>query len=165
MSKIESLFDNFMEINNIMDGNLIEISVKQHQITLLFNDSVLRFSDLNKLVGLYYNEESFITTQNDEIFRISFANISFDLIEKTNVFYLFMSLIKEMADKICTCPSLEFVVSKEYIKCFLDKPGITINDLKKYEEILDAEDKAVLDFHPQRPYLLFINENMEFSDE
>ena len=74
-----------------------------------------------------------------------------------DVFYPFLKTIEDFAEKICTCPSLEFVITGQYMKCFLDKPGLRVEDLNHYEEILNAKGKGELELHPQRAYLFFIN--------
>lgn len=159
--KIEDLFNSFQEIDEKINGDVLEISVKQHQVTISLQESLAYFNDINTLLKMYTSDNSFITSRNDIIY-ITFSDINRDdLISEENDFYLFMKIIEEMSDKICACPSLEFIISKEYIKCFLDKPGLRANDLIKYEEILGAKGKGELELHPQRPYLLFINENLE----
>ena len=157
--KIEYLFNQFNKINEKLEGEILEMSVKQHQVTISLKESLLSFNDVDILNDIY-SFQNYVTTKNDIIF-ITFPDISQDTIEEKSDLYIFMSVITQMANDICSCPSLEFVISKEYIKCFLDKPGIRTSDLLKYEEILGAKDKGELELHPQRPYLLFINDNLE----
>ena len=164
MSKrIEKLFKGFNTINQICNTKLIEISVKQRQITFIYDDSLVFFSDFSDFfygINQKTAEESYVTFY-DEKLHITFGGLELDNMEKGNVFKPFLETIKEFADNICTCPSLEFVISELYIKCFLDKPNLGVSDLKKYEDILEAE--GGLELHPQRPYLLFVNEG-EFTD-
>lgn len=156
---INQLFKNFAEINKKCDDKVLEISVKKTQISFMFDDSLIFFSAFPSFFKeVPYNiEESFITSYDEKI-NITFGGVYENKMDKDNIFYPFMNVITQFADEICACPSLEFVVSELYLKCFLDKPGIGIEDLKKYEEILNAEGKGGLELHPQRPYLLFVNE-------
>lgn len=158
--KIEDLFKQFNQIDKKLDGDILEISVKQHQITFSLKEPLVTFNDISNLIAMYASDNSYVTTKNDIIY-ITFNDISNDLIKKNNSLYDFMTIIQEMSDKVCTCPSLEYIISREYIKCFLDKPGLRVSDLLEYENILEAKGKGELELHPQRPYLLFINENLE----
>lgn len=158
--KIKKLFEKFNEINDILGGHLTEISVKQHQITFLVQESLLEAQPLMELLNSVDSyTDSFITTRDDVLY-ISIGRLSLDSMSKKDILYPFVYIITSFAQKICTCPSLEFIVAKEYIKCFLDKPGLKISDLKTYEDILGVKGKGELELHPQRPYLLFINENI-----
>ena len=79
-----------------------------------------------------------------------------------NPFLTLNKLIIEISETICKCPALEIVFSGQYLKCYLDKPGLTTEDLKSYERIFDSE--GTLELHGQRPYLLFINEDLTGVD-
>ena len=150
--KIEKLFSDFKKINDICSNDLVEISVKQHQITLMFDTSLLYFSGIEKLP---YLSNGFITTFGDNLFITIEVTESTKEIYKEEYYKNFFDVIRIFAEKICQCPSLEYVVSNQYIKCFLDKTNLTVNDLKTYEDVLGAEGQ--LELHPQRAYLLFIN--------
>ena len=136
----------------------MEISVRQHQITISTKEGLVSFLDFETLLGFAVDKDlSFVSIQND-ILYFTFGGLSTE-IGKKHIFYLLMETIEEFADKVCTCPSLEFIISPQYLKCFLDKPGLTVGNLKDYEDVLEVKDKGELELHPQRPYLLFINEN------
>ena len=153
---IQKLFKDFINLNEVFDGQLLEISVKQHQIVLLFNESVY-FNDLERILKNSEDyTESYISIYENYLCVIV-GGFSDDL-NKQNEFYNFLLVIRKMSQEICQCPALEYVVSAQYIKCYLDKTGLGIEDLIKYEEILGAKDKGELEMHPQRPYFLFINE-------
>lgn len=150
---IEDLFKKFIDINKLCNDNLLEISVKQHQVTLMFEETLIHFADFLKLP---FTEQSYITTYNDNLF-ITIENLSLENMEESNPLYIFISVISQLYETICTCPSLEFVITGQYMKCFLDKPGLRVEDLNHYEEILNAKGKGELELHPQRAYLFFIN--------
>lgn len=158
---INNLFETFGLLNTTMDNQILEMSVKQHQITFIMKESILYFPYVNKLTKHITNyNESYVTTHNDVLYFI-IGDLSTKNLDEGDLLYPFVSLIEKFADKICQCPSLEYVVSNQYIKCFLDKPGLKLTDLEEYELILGAANKSELEMHPQRPYLLFINENYE----
>ena len=157
---IQKLFNDFNNINKLLDDQLLEISVKQHQITLLLNKS-LYFNNLQKILDYINQEKSYITFHND--FLCVVLGGFEDEVDKKSLFYNFLSIIKEMSVEICQCPALEYVVSSQYVKCYLDKTGLNIEDLVKYEKILKAEAKGELEMHPQRPYMLFINEEITYD--
>lgn len=162
LKEIDNLFVTFEEVNKLLDGQLLEISVKQHQITLVMSESLINIQMINNMLKYVQDPlESYISFLNDVLYFVlggfSISN------PDENIFYPFMKIINEFSEHICKCPSLEYVVSAQYIKCFLDKAGIKISDLKKYEEILEAKEKGELEMHPQRPYLLFINENYDIG--
>ena len=161
---ISKLFKTFNEVNKECDYKLLEISVKKTQIKFIFKESLIFFPSIVSFLETvpYDPEESFITFYDERI-NITFGGIYENKLQKDNIFYPFMNVITQFAEEICACPSLEFVISELYLKCFLDKPGIGVDDLKKYEEILNAEGKGGLELHPQRPYLLFVNEE-EFTE-
>lgn len=160
--KLNELFKQVDLINKMLDGQLLEISVRQHQITLVLKEPFIYLSNVFNLLGKIdvQNDGSFISSKDDVMYLV-IGNLNFQEMEQQTLFYVFMKVISEMAEKVCTCPSLEYVVSEQYIKCFLDKPGLDIETLSKYEEVLHAKGKSELELHPQRPYLLFINEDWE----
>lgn len=157
--KSNKLFEQFDKINELLEGHLTEISVKQHQVTIMIHESLLEISPLmDFLDSINDYQDTYITTK-DEVFYVTIGGLSIDSISKKNILYPFVETITSFSEKICTCPSLEFVIAKEYIKCFLDKPGLRVSDLKLYEEILGQKEKGELQLLLQRPYLLFINDN------
>ena len=155
----KGLYKHFQELNGDFDFKIIEMSVKQHQITIMFDDQeLLFFNDINHFLLKLKDsvqKETYITTSSDVLYLTIPFN---DEEEFTGEPYLdeFIKIIKKMAEKICQCPSLEYVISNKYIKCFLDKPGLYVTDLVEYEKIIN-EGKGTLELHAQRPYLLFVN--------
>lgn len=163
--KLNDLFTQTKLIDELLGGQLLEISVKQHNITISITEPLIYLPYAKKLLSLINDldgvlEKSFISIHNDIIY-FTFEKLSSEDIKEESPLYLFMKTIEEFADKICTCPSLEFIISNQYLKCFLDKPGLTVKSLSDYEDVLNAKGKGELELHPQRPYLLFINENFE----
>lgn len=162
-----NVFDMFESISEFLkDAELVEISLKQSQITLIFDKDILRLNDLN-LLTKYINElvptgvgEAYFTSLNDipmiVIPEINVDGPVFRAKSKNNTFMLMMNLITTIAEKICTCPSLEIIFSDTYLKCYLDKPGLTVSNLMEYEKLFNLE--GSLELHAQRPYLLFIRE-------
>ena len=151
--KLNELFKQVGLINKMLDGQLLEISVRQHQVTLSIKDSLVYFPQIKKMLDFSDDSKSFVSF-SDDIFYFVFVNLSSEDMTDKDVFYPFLKTIEDFAEKICTCPSLEFIISPQYLKCFLD-------NLREYEEVLGAEGEGELELHPQRPYLLFINENSE----
>lgn len=164
--KIEELFSLVEEINRQLENLLLEISVKRHQISFLINYDVIRFNGIQSLLELAdknnYDESFLSYDKNNDIFSFLIGGLSLEEIDEKNILYPFLCTIEKMAQEICSCPSLEFVISPQYIKCYLDKPGLKISDLSNYEKIFNAEGQAELELHPQRPYLLFLN--MSYTD-
>lgn len=158
VNSINKVFELFDETNKILDGQVLEISVKMHQITISMKDTMI---DMNYIFSLLFKlfEKKFPfgvnVSVNKDILYLTIP-IESDMKNMTDFFSDFINIINEMEKEICSCPSLEYVVADSYVKCFLDKPGTKINDLKTYEKILGAEDIGELELHPQRPYLLFI---------
>lgn len=164
---MDKLFGQVQAINNIIDTQLLEVSVKRHQITLILSNNVISFKTLDSLLSLCQDnitDESFLAV-NNENFYFTIANLSLEALDSENIFYPFVFTISQMAENICSCPALEFVISPQYIKCYLDKPGLRVSDLSDYEEILDAKGLGELELHPQRPYLLFLNMDERFLSD
>lgn len=161
MSK--QLFDSFNQISEIFNNNVVEISVKRHQISLELNQKTILLQDIDK----FYNQvkvlqDSFIATNEDSLFIV--CGLSEGVLEDTDMqglFKDFISVTEEIFEKVCKCPVFEFVVSDKYIKIYLDKQGLTTEDLNAYEEIFQLKGEGTLELHPQRPYLLFVNTNIE----
>lgn len=154
--------DKLFNIFNVLRGDLeensiLEISVKQDQISLLLKEPMLNFKDFS-IINDYIEKGDVYTILTQEQLYVMIDDPVFS--EKTSSpFAYLMQIIQKMAEEICTCPVLEYSVTDTYIKCFLDKPGLKIDDLHKYEEILEVVGDAELELHAQRPYLLFINMN------
>ncbi len=158
MKTKDKLFNVFNGLRGDLEENsILEISVKQDQISLLLKEPMLNFKDFS-IINDYIEKGDVYTILTQEQLYVMIDDPVFS--EKTSSpFAYLMQIIQKMAEEICTCPVLEYSVTDTYIKCFLDKPGLKIDDLHKYEEILEVVDDAELELHTQRPYLLFINMN------
>ena len=153
---IKDLFNEVNRIKDLLETDFVEISVKQHQVDVVFKqDNGINLEDLNKIKKIFEESHTFETpylTTFEEEFHFTIPQIEEKKGKKKP--HLFMAAIRKMADEICMCPSLEYVISSFYVKCFLDKPGLYVSDLSKYNEIL--QDKGTLELHTQRPYLLYV---------
>ena len=154
--KTKNLFDDFAKLNTVLKGKLVEISVRQHQIALVV-DKTLSVGQIRRFLPVIPStKDAFITFHENYLYFI-IEELNYKDISTKSCIHNFMQVINAMSEEICQCPALEYVVSSQYIKCYLDKTGLTISDLSKYEKILESENPAELEMHPQRPYLLFIN--------
>lgn len=158
---LDSMFGIFKEIEEyVPKSNLIEISVRQHRISLyLRNDDIIYLSDvLNLCHDVLVNPEDTIITPDEKGFYILIEEIP-DEVNQSSKFKELVQVIRYMAEHICQCPALEYVISSHYIKCFLDKPGIKLSEIQKMEELFGEE--CTLELSAGRPYALFINTNFE----
>lgn len=159
---LNTMFLMFNKINDMLGKNeLLEISVKQHQITLSSKQSnVFYFSDILNLTHdvLINPTSSYVTTFNDDMFII-IEDIPDDIGDVQSDFKEFINVIRFMANHICTCPALEYVISNQYIKCFLDKSGLKLSEIKELENLFGAE--CTLEVNGPRAYALFVNDHIE----
>lgn len=164
------MYEIFTEIKKYLQSSLIEISVKQHQITFIFEKEILPLKTLYLVHDWIYTDletdQAYLTSLND-IPMVVIPDLYFnqgELSENENHSSLISMLymISIVADKICKCPALEIAFSDQYLKCYLDKPGLTMNDLENYQKMFGPN--PTLELQVQRPYLLFINENMDVGD-
>lgn len=158
-----NVFEIFGTINDSLpNSKLLEVSVRQSQVTLIFDDEVIPLSDLRENKWIDGSGESYLaTTEEGPVIVVPF-NVEELKTQFSNPFKLLYDLILLISDEICKCPALEIVFSNQYLKCYLDKPGLRVEDLKKYENIFKLE--GTLELHSQRPYLLFINSELSESD-
>lgn len=161
---MSNLFEAYNKISKIFSDNLIEISVKRHQITLEFNEKVVTLNNLNQFYekSPKLKKDSFIASNEDSLFLACQLGDEF-LEDKENqgLFTDFISITDEIFEKVCKCPVFEFVISDKYLKMYLDKQGLTTSDLETYESIFKNEGEGTLELHAQRPYLLFVNLSFE----
>lgn len=157
----EIMFDMFYKIQELIEfDTIVEISIKQHHITIqLKSPNMLYFSDVLSLSHdtLVTPQSSYVTNDNDIIY-LMIEDIPDDIETITSDFKIFVQVIRFLAENICQCPSLEYVISGQYIKFFLDKPGFKLEDLKKVEDLFGME--CTLELAGPRPYILFINEKL-----
>ena len=155
------VFTTFDKLNEPYRSNKIsEISVHQNQIDFLFEsgkilymDSLYKLEDVTNPVKI-----SDITMFNNQLI-VSCRDLEpIDKKKKkessTHPLWLFRQIIEELSKTVCACPALEFVVSDNYIKCYIDKPNIVLSDLIKINKIFDAD--GILELNGQRAYVLFV---------
>lgn len=158
---LETMFGLYKEIEDYMpDSDLVEISVRQHQISLcLKNLDMIYLSDTLSLShDTLVNPKNTYITINEKEYYIIIENIE-DEVMPSSKFAKFVQVIRYMAEHICQCPALEFAISPYYIKCFLDKPGIKLAEIQKLEELFGEE--CSLELSVNRPYALFLNTNFD----
>lgn len=166
-------FDLFKSFNGIQqrrkDVKILEISVRQGQILIIFEKELIplrAFIDLSEMARVKDSSSSLLPKYSSIGFIgenpsliIDTNNFKSDLFKFSDIFQVLIDAIEYAADNICKCPALEIVFSDKYIKCYLDKPGITLEDVSKYEQMFNS--KGTLELFGQRPYLLLINDNFE----
>lgn len=155
----EVIFDKFYRIQELIKFNqIVEISIKQHHITIILKDSnIFYFADVLALAhdALVTPQSSYMTVSQDIIY-LMIEDIPEDVDNIKSDFKELIQVIRYLSDNICKCPSLEFVFSGQYIKFYIDKPGLKLDDLKKVEHLFNHE--CTIEFTGQRPYILFIND-------
>lgn len=160
---MSKLFEAYNKISKIFNDNLIEISVRRHEITLEFDEKIVLLDNINHFYKKSpIKEGSFIVSNEDSLFLV--CKLDDDILEdkeKQGLFKDFISITNEIFEKVCKCPVFEFIISDKYIKMYLDKQGLTTSDLEAYETIFKEEGEGTLELHVQRPYLLFVNVNFE----
>lgn len=148
------IFKIFDKLQDIIGCPISEVSVKQHQIAIGLNSSVLEFDGILSLIETIPRlSNMYVATNQDELYIIIEDIVHNDFLKELH------QVITFLADNICKCPSLEYVFSEQYIKFYLDKPGLTLKDLHKVENLFNS--RCTLELGIQRPYILFINEESE----
>lgn len=153
------LFDQFDKINNQLDNNVVELSIKKSRISLSFeNGDVLKIDDIkkiNKICDKFNVGE--INTFHDVLYvhftELQEENITDD--DKCPISKLY-NLIFKLRDILCTCPALEYIISGDYLKVFIDLPNIKIVDISKLDRLFKSE--GFLELNMQRPYVLYIRD-------
>lgn len=159
---IEEAFEALNDINKKLDANILELSVKQSQIVFTFHDELLiSMKDLLTLNTL--DEDIYVTDVTCFQNRLYVSLRDVDLAEVYSSFKPFISVITTLRELVCACPALEYVISTEYIKVFLDVPNIKVSDLNKLIDVFHQD--PFVEFAGDRPYLLFINEDMYTTEE
>lgn len=145
------------------DNKISEMSVKRSQILLSFEDSsLITMTDLNILDTLGTGVTD-ITSFNEFLF-VGFKELSESKMlsqEMDSCFKDIYSIIVVLRDNLCTCPALEFIISEEYIKIFIDLPNIQLSAVNKLNDIFKQD--PFLELSADRPYLLYINEEVVYE--
>lgn len=163
--KVDKLLGLFSKINKLSDDNIVEISIKKARINFEFKDGSIVYSKI--LLGLLedplINEENSYMTSWEGNIRLTCDTHQFVNgnnatlnIPKDSLFKDFFDLIEELGDHICQCPSLEYVVAENFIKVYIDKPSMSINDFIDLKEVFGQN--YTIELSKQRPYCLFIAE-------
>lgn len=162
---INQAFKAFDIIDSQLDGDIMEISVKQSQIVLSFYDELIVNMDdidmLNKLGDKL--QVSDITCFQNQLYVAMRGIRDIDSFGKESMFISFYEVIKVLRDIVCACPALEYVISREYLKVYLDLANIKLSDLWRLIDVFKQD--PFIEFSGDRPYLLFINENMMITEE
>ena len=157
---IARAFKAFKGINNLLEDDIAEISIKRSQIMFTFVDGTLvQFSDIMKLQTL----DSKISVCDITCFNNNIYVAIRDLDENLMLSEIDNKLLKDiyniivvLRDNLCTCPALEYILAEGYIKVFVDLPNIQVSDLSRLNDILQQD--AFLELGADRPYLLYVNE-------
>ena len=154
----DTMFKTFLKIADIIPRSHVkEISVKQHQIVLRLDSKVFCLADALSIThDIMVDPSSTYVTEFEGEFRLIIDDIPDDIAHLNSDFKPLVEVIRYMSEHICTCPMLEYVLSDMYIKCYLDKPGLKLEDIKKLEELFKSQ--CTLELTGQRPYALFVLE-------
>lgn len=163
MKEEKNLFKVFSSIADYFTYDLIEIAIKPRQTVLIFNGAYLMDKDLKQLLDITKGANQGFLYSEENIMHYALDYNEDETIPKIS--QPFINVLKEISEKVCACPILEFVVSDKYIKMYLDKRDLTVDDLTKYEEIFGFPNEGTLMLHTQRPYLLFVNTEYDLKGE
>ena len=147
----------FEEIATKTESDLVDIGVKQSQIMFGFGNEI-PFKDLNVINNLKNNVSITDVVSFQDLLFVRLENLSEDIIddEPNNPINVLYSFVLLLAQTLCSCPVLEYSVSMNYIKIYLDLPNVTPKNLRELDFLLNAE--GVLELGGQRPYLLYVKD-------
>ena len=159
-TNLKVMFEAFDTINNIQGvEDIREISVHQNQISFLFTSTNIVYmkiiDEIEKII--YPIEIDDITLFEDSLIAScrDLTGLKPDNNDYTaNPLCLFKCVINELSKTVCSCPALEFVLSDTYLKCYIDKPNIPLQDIAKLDKIFDS--RGILELSGQRPYVLYV---------
>ena len=156
---IKTMFELFDKINSDLENNIAEISFKQSQMSITFEDQTIVLWD--DLMELQCIEDQYAITSIstfNECLHIVFSNLDETLINKVTVepYSFLYSFIFNLKETLCSCPALEYVISSNYIKIYLDLPNIHAGDIINVDKELNSE--GILELSSQRPYLLYVKD-------
>ena len=156
---LKTLFEEFDKIDDKLSNNIAEISIKQSRIAITFEDqTVLDMGDIYALDGLEAQFSISNIATFDECLYVIFENLDTQLINTIQVkpFSMLYAFIFDLKEYLCSCPALEYVISSNYVKVYLDLPNINIPDLMKVDDKLGQQ--SVFQLTSQRPYLLYVKD-------
>lgn len=163
-TNLYNMFGAFDKVNDISGiESISEISVHQNQISFTFEskniiymeniDEIEQLINPIKITDITLFENSLIASCRD------LKSLDDKKSNQSNPLCLFKAVIEELAKTVCACPALEFVISGSFIKCFLDKPNIVLEDVAKLDTIFDS--KGILELNGQRPYVLYVRDEIK----
>ena len=157
---IKTMFEVFDKINSNLENNIAEISFKQSQMSITFEDqTIISWDDLMELQGIENQYSITSISTFNECLHVVFSNLDETLINlKTTVepYSFLYSFIFNLRETLCSCPALEYVISSNYIKIYLDLPNIHARDIINVDKELNSE--GILELSSQRPYLLYVKD-------
>lgn len=156
---LKKMLDYFYVLNNEIVNNIREISVKQSVIAISFEDGgALFMSDLTKIDNFCEVLSVTNITAFQDMIHVHFDGLREDLAEGNDKCPLifFYQIILILRDILCTCPALEYVISNDYVKVYIDLPNIHVKDLNGLEELFKSE--GILEINNQRPYVLYVRD-------
>mgnify|MGYP006391889965 CR=1 FL=1 len=156
---IKTMFEFFDKINSNLENNIAEISFKQSQMSIIFEDqTIVLWDDLMELQRI--EDQYAITSIStfNECLHVVFSNLDETLINKVTVepYSFLYSFIFNLKETLCSCPALEYVISSNYIKIYLDLPNIYARDIVNVDKEINSE--GILELSSQRPYLLYVKD-------
>ena len=162
---INQAFKSLEIIDSQLEVDIMEISVKQSQITLVFFDSIIVY--MNDLLALDKMGDKLkvtdVTCFQDQLY-VSMRGIKgYESFGDESMFTAFYDVIVTLRDLVCSCPALEYVISKEYLKVYLDVPNIQLSELYKLIDVFKQD--PFVELSGDRPYLLFVNEDVCTTEE
>lgn len=156
---IKEVIDIFNHINKMAHGGLLEISIKRSRINFEFEDSnLIHYFHLSGLLDDGFINKSYLyMTALDNQIHVTYDcsdDVEHNMIPKQSCYHDLFKLLDEIGQYVCQCPALEYVISQNYIKIFIDKPNIEFINLQKLKDIFGVP--FTLELQKQRPYCLFI---------
>lgn len=168
MVLINTLLEMFSELDKNLENKIAEISVKSSQITIRLLDSLMISRKDFNTIDSFSNSFSIsrVTTFNDTIF-IHFDSLSEDSINepvnKMDELQNFYKIVFKLREVLCSCPALEYIISRDYIKVYLDLPNVYTKDIIEMDRLFETD--SVLELGSQRPYALYIREGVKIEEE
>ena len=159
---LKKAFHALSELNSQLENNIVEISVKSSQMVLSFDeDYIIRRPDILTIDSLdTILSISYITCFNDKIF-VTFEGLDDSIMKASTCSHLqnIYAIISMLREELCSCPALEFIISEQYLKIFLDIPNVQVSNM--FHLNVEFSQDGFLELGADRPYLLYINEVVE----
>lgn len=162
---IKELFSYFDEVNKGLKNPILEISIKQSQMVFCFEDlSTIAIPDLMTLNNNCCIIAATKVTAFQDIIHVHFEDLSDELVlqrEKNKelkdipILKLF-DFIFRLKDQLCSCPNLEYAISDDYIKIYIDVPNLNVKQLYNIDKLLKSD--GILEVNTQRPYILYVKD-------